>query len=315
LRTIFKIIFWSLFIWFILRTFFFQIYRIPSASMQGTLFESDRVVINKFSFGARFPITPLSVKWSGQKRYINFTLPYFRLPGYSTIHRNDIVAFNYALTDDEPIDMREEFIKRCVALPGDTVNIASGDIYINKQLVNVPNAYINFVVRASQILDTTFFSQYKILKQNVSVANSEYFVTISNEQSLQLKSNPIITSITKNFIKASEYSPHVFPHFASHLWNLDFFGPLYIPKKNDSILLNQTNLHLYENCITRFEKKSITLKNDSIFVNQKYAPVYCFTQNYYFLLGDNRYNSIDSRIWGFIPESHIIGKVSYVYRK
>jgi signal peptidase I len=293
----------------------FQTFRIPSASMQGTLFEGDYVVINKLIYGARLPITPLSFKVGGKKKYIHqFQLPYLRLWGFGSIQRNDIVAFNFSLSDDEPIDMREEYIKRCVAIAGDTLEIKNGEVFVNGLFQNNGrNVYNNYAIISTQIIDTATLREFNILQEtNVNTSgNSTFFMSQTQADSLaKLK---IITSVTRIRFPKNYYHPSTFPNHPSLPWNLDFFGPLYIPKKGDSILLTTQNKIMYQRFIERYETTQIITKDSLTYINGKEGLYYTFKQNYYFVMGDNRYNSIDSRAWGLIPESHIIGKNSWVF--
>jgi len=250
------IIFWALVSWIVVRIFFMQIAMVPTASMNNTIMEHDRIIINKLAYGARLPITPLSLP--GGNIYIEWLrLPYFRLPGYSKVCYNDVVVFNLPEQTDVPVDQRKEYVKRCIALPGDTLRIIAGYIYINGQRI-VSDRY------------------------QKHVSDSLY------------------------------YHPSFFPNSSQIKWNLDFFGPLYIPRKGDSISINRTNLILYEKLIKFAEGNDIKIRNDSVYVNGGYINKYCFKMNYYFMLGDNRDNSIDSRYWGLLPEDHIIGKVSAI---
>lgn len=305
---LFKILFWSFFVWLFVRAFLFQTYRIPSASMHGNLFEGDYVVINKLAYGARIPLTPLSFK----KNYLNWiSLPYLRLPGYSHIKRNDIVAFNFSLTEELPIDLRQEYIKRCVALPGDTLSIRNGMVYVN-QLTNEPeNIYNPYTLVFNSQLDSSALKQLGITTENSSDNTaSEFFM--SAEKAASLLKTGTLKSLTLNLYDKDYYHPSIFPNYPSYKWNLDHFGPLYIPREGDSISLSTENLLVYQRIIERFEKAILSFKHDSVFVDGQYKRHYTFTQDYYFMIGDNRHNSIDSRHWGFIPESHIIGKASFI---
>jgi signal peptidase I len=284
--------------------------------MHGSLFEGDYVVINKLAYGARLPLTPLSVKISGKKRYADWIrFPYIRMFGYSEIKRNDVIAFNYSLTDDKPIDMQEEYIKRCVALPGDTLMINNGKVFVNSLTDEPVNIYDHYTVIMTKKTDSSLLKELDVIQHlHLSESDNNYRgeFYMSSEQAGKLFNGGNIKSVTLDIFPADYYHPSVFPNYASFHWNLDHFGPLWIPKENDSVRLNKPNLLLYQRIIERFEEIKLSFKNDSVFIDNKHALYYTFKHNYYFMMGDNRHNSIDSRNWGFIPESHIIGKASLV---
>ncbi|PBQ30433.1 signal peptidase I [Sphingobacteriaceae bacterium] len=316
IRKIIKLLFLALLIWFIVRTFLFQVYRIPSASMHGTLFEGDYVVINKLAYGARIPMTPLSLSVGGKKKFLDWIqLPYMRVPGYSEIKRNDIVAFNFDLTEDLPVDLREEYIKRCVAISGDTIEIVNGKVYVNKELNEPSTIYKNYTVVSDQPLDSFLLKRLNIFQNSFTADQKTYSFYMSDSQSDSLQKLPYIKTITQQPLVKDYYHPSVFPNYAALKWNLDFFGPLYIPKKGDSILLSKENLVLYQRTLERFEEAEFQFKGDSVFVNEKFSKFFLVKNNYFFVMGDNRYNSIDSRVWGFIPENHVIGKAGMKFAK
>lgn len=281
--------------------------------MHGTLFEGDYVVINKLAYGARAPLTPLSLQAGGEKKFLDWiTWPYMRMPGYSTIKRNDVIAFNYALTDDVPVDMREEYIKRCIALPGDTLHIVNSKVYVNNKLNEPATIYKSYKVASDQAIDTAVLKRLNILQNSFSADGRNYSFFMSAAAADSLYKLSFVRTITIQPFLKEDYHPSVFPNYAAIQWNNDFFGPLYIPKKGDSVLLDKNNIVLYQKIIERFELRTFSFKDDLVLINGEQVKHYTFKNNYYFVMGDNRYNSTDSRAWGFIPESHIIGKAVLV---
>ena len=260
INNLLKIFFLAFIVWLVLHLFFFQVLYVDSASMQNELFEGDYIVVNKLAYGARLPITPLSLPFSNSTSYLNWIhLPYMRIPGYTHISRNDVIVFNLPTDDKVPVDERELFIKRCIALPGDTLKIDSAQIFINGKIQ----------------IETSNLTKIKVS--------------------------------AKSF-----YNPNFFPNNYHFKWNLDYFGPIVIPKKADSVKISIDNIDLYKKIIQVYENNKLEIKGSEIIINGKEANNYVFKMNYYFVLGDNRHNSIDSRYWGFVPEDHIIGKASMI---
>lgn len=291
LHKLVKFFFWSFLIWLFARFFMIQVVQIPSDSMNHTFFKGDKVIVNKLAYGTRIPITPLSLSFISNSFFLDWIrLPYLRLPGYSTIKRNDIVVFNFPLENELPIDKRKEYIKRCIAIPSDTLQLINGTVYINDE--------------ALQEKKTITFC-YHIQSDGTT---TEHFLPVYHADSLQ-KSNH--SMCRRKTIDSSVYTPSVFPNSSSIKWNVDHFGPLYIPQKGRTIELNTTNLFLYHRIIEQYEHNTLKQINNIIYINNEPAHSYTFKMNYYFVMGDNRYNSYDSRFWGFVPEDHLIGKVSF----
>jgi signal peptidase I len=260
INNILKIFFLAFIVWLVLHLFFFQVLYVDSASMQNDLFEGDYIMVNKLAYGPRLPITPFSLPFSNSTSYLNWIhLPYMRIPGYTHISRNDVMVFNLPTDDKVPVDERELFIKRCIALPGDILKIDSAGIFINGKIQS----------------ETPNLTKIKVSAKNI-------------------------------------YNPNFFPNNYHFKWNLDYFGPIEIPQKGDSVKLSIDNIDLYRRIIEKYENNKLEIKGLDIYINSKKSNSYTFKMNYYFVVGDNRHNSIDSRYWGFIPEDHIIGKASMI---
>lgn len=310
INKLFRILFIAFCLWIIVRVFLFQAFTIPTDSMNNTYIDGDKVVVNKLAYGARLPITPLSVHIGNTKKYLDWiSIPYIRIKGYSEVMRNDIIVFNLPTEFQLPIDERKESIKRCVAISGDVITIENGDVYINSILVPEPSVLKWYRISSKQNqLDTSCINKFiKHDKINSLSSILELYISKKEQDSILNCNSQII--FQKKHIEKEYYSPAFFPNNAIFKWNFDHFGPFYIPKKGHRIELNATNLGLYKSTIESFENNAISTKGDSIFINNTYSKYYTFKMNYYFVMGDNRYNSIDSRFWGLVPENHIIGKV------
>jgi signal peptidase I len=294
LRKFFKYLFLTFIVWILIRLFVFQIYHIPSASMEGTLFEGDYVLVNKFVYGPRMPMTPLSVSFAGMKKYLDWiSIPYSRFTGYGTIERNDVLAFNYPLNENGPIDMSEEYVKRCLGIPGDTIRIEGGVVYVNsKKTEALGTLYYHYVIETKT---DSVYSGFMSVLQADSVARVNK-----------------VKSVHLNLYSKDDYSPAVYPNYPSFKWNNDFFGPLWVPKKGDSVLMDRNAAVLYQRLLEKNERAEFKFNGDSVHINGSPVKYYTFRENYYFVIGDNRYNSIDSRAWGLVPESYIIGRASCI---
>lgn len=276
-------------------------------------------------------------------------LPYYRFPGLRTIKNNDVVVFNYPDGDtlsvklqsnvsyyslkreygrDEiwnnpdrygeiisrPVDKRENFIKRCVGIPGDTLQIIDGEIFINNnplpQLENVQHNH--HVVTDGSRLHPRILERYNITEARM-VSQSEYIMPLSADVAEKLSNENFIASV-KRIIKPSHFhESHIFPFHRNYPWNEDNFGPLFIPYKGATIDISTENIMLWERIIEVFENNTLEISGDQILINGEVADTYTFQMDYYWLVGDNRHNSADSRYWGFVPEDHIVGRAMFVW--
>ncbi len=307
-----RLLFGGFFLWLIIRSFFFQVMYIPSSSMRGTLNEGDYILVNKLAYGPRMPITLFSLPFAGSDRYLDWVIfSYRRIPGYSDVKRDDIIVFNLP-GSTLPIDLHRPYIKRCMALPGDSISIINGDVFVNGKKSPRPEwSQQRYAVELKNCNDPKLlFEQLGIQQPAASPDKIHYTLFLSEVQLNKLRATGKVAAFSLDRVKQKTFNVQLFPHDPTFKWNADFYGPLYIPQKGKTVKLTSKNSSLYRTIIVDHEKNTFEIRRDSIFINSKYAPAYTFKQNYFFAMGDNRYDSEDSRYWGFVPESHIIGKAS-----
>ena len=299
----------------IIRGLLFSAYAIPSGSMEGTELTGDYLFVSKFSYGARMPITLFSIPFTepmmyGVKTYWGgVQLPYFRLPGTTSVKKGDIVVFNKPSETGTPIDQQTTLIKRCQAIAGDTLTIVNAQVYINgKAAPNAPKAQTSYnVVTDGKDLNPQIFQDLNITVINQSAANN-YEMIIPTDNVATLKGYSNIKSITPEITPAGLYDNEVFPNDPKFKWNQDNFGPLVLPKTGMTIQLNDSTVTLYKAAIEHYEHNRLGRSGKDYTVNGIVAPTYTFQQDYYWMMGDNRHDSLDSRFWGYVPEDHIVGK-------
>lgn len=307
-----KLLFWPLLVWLLVRTFFFQVITIPSGSMHNCLFEGDYVYINKLALGGRIPITPLSLP--GTNAYAGWLqLPYMRMWGYADVQRNDVLVFNSPLQNEKPIDQRQQLIKRCVAIPGDTLFIRNDSLFINRKAVALPESVLQrYEITTSAPADTTAFHKLGV-RSLQPIANATRFrLSLSRAQVDAVRKLSVIKSIRPAVPDSGQYDPDIFPHQPRHRWNSGHFGPVTVPKKGMNLQLNAENAGIYKTIIEQHEGNTLIIKGDSVIINKKPVTTYTFQSDYFFVMGDNRNDSKDSRFWGFVPEDHLIGIASYI---
>lgn len=301
----------------LIRGFMFQLVVVSSPSMEGGLLQGDIVIVNKLLYGPRLTNTPLSLPFINGKYYSDLIqLPYFRFPGLSSVSRNDILVFNDPTDTLLPTDHKPYLIKRCIGLPGENIEITNGRVIINgTDSIQFPaETQFNFIVKAKD----PGLDSLELLKNNVTeggIISDEFDYSFSLSwsklQAIRKMKNMVYAKPTKE--NYNMYDKEIFPQQPFYAYNADWFGPVYIPKQSDTLLLDTSNIIFYKKIITQFENNSLRIEKNKIYVNESETKYYVTKQNYYFVLGDNRDNSTDSRYWGFLPEAYILGKTDRVF--
>jgi len=325
----------------LVHTYVMQPFTIPTGSLEKTLLVGDFLFVSKNHYGARTPMTTVSmpmvhdtIPFINKKSYLNKPqLPYFRFPAFEQVEKNDIVVFNwptdtvidfkgtYASGIRKPIDKKTNYVKRCVGTPGDSLSFVDGVAFINgKELKLSDRAKVQYSYEVATVggsmLDPNYLTRdLKIYPTDIGYNrenNTYFFISLTEENATILKKNPVVQSVTKLISKKGENPDNrIFPHTKN--WNQDNLGPIYIPQAGKTVKLDKESLPFYELIIREYEGNNLKVNGDEIRINGKIVNSYTFQQDYYYMVGDNRHNSLDSRYWGFVPADHIVGKPVFIW--
>ena len=373
----------------LVHTYVMQPYTIPTSSLEKTLLVGDYLFVSKFHYGARVPTTTIAtpmlhdsiptaiISEKNTKSYLNKPLlPYVRIPGFQKIKRNDIVVFNWPVdtlvhwmdpskgTDFKPLDKKTNYVKRCVGIAGDTLEVIDGYVYINgKQNILPDRAKLQFYNKVYSekglstqkllrytdkeferkfIINFTSQNQFeKVMRYATNnpekIKDNQFIITtsdegvpnwiingyrldikeistkirkanITDEIAAKLRKDSEVDSVVKVINPKGNKGSNMFPQATNLSWNTDNYGPIYIPKKGTTVPLNMNSIPFYERIIDDYENNQLEVIGEHIFVNGKKSTSYTFKQDYYWMMGDNRQNSLDARSWGYVPFDHVVGK-------
>lgn len=375
-------------------TYFMQPYTIPTSSLEKTLLVGDYLFVSKFHYGARVPMTTVAAPMlhdslptglltgKNTKSYLRSPqLPYMRVPGLQKIKRNDIVVFSWPADtliswqhpmmgiDRKPIDKRTNYVKRCVGIPGDSLSIKDGFVFINgkqnelpyraklqffykvysskglstsklkrytnkeferKFIVNFKSdqEYNNIIKYVKEIPEKISGNKFKIVTRDEGIPQAiiKSFrteiteintiireVNLTEELAKTLRKDSSIDSVIRKVTPAGNYDERIFPHDVTNKWSEDNYGPIYIPEAGKTVALTMETLPFYRGIISRYENNQLDVIGETIFINGKKSNSYTFKQDYYWMMGDNRQNSLDARYWGFVPYDHVLGKPVFIW--
>lgn len=336
----------------LIRGFLIEAYMIPTGSMERTLLVGDFLFVSKLNYGPRIPMTPIAFPFAhhtmpitGGKAYSELIqLPYKRLPGFQKIERNDVVVFNFPAGDTvaleyqertyadlvremgkdvvdnqftittRPIDKRENYIKRCVGLPGDVISMERAQLMVNGQAAYTPvEMQMNYYIYT----DGSGFNLNRMKELRIETTPTQdpniYHAYMTVDEAELIKSWGNVKDVEMFIWDKETLLNDTYPHDKHYPWNFDNFGPITIPAAGWTIELDTLSVPLYARAIRDYEGNSLEKQGNDYYINGEKATSYTFKQNYYWMMGDNRHNSLDSRAWGFVPEDHIVGKALFTW--
>lgn len=305
----------------IIRWLILEAFTIPTPSMEKSLLVGDFLFVSKLHYGARTPATPLQIPLTHQKiwgtnipSYLDWIqLPQFRLPGFSHVKRNDVVVFNWPIDFSYPVDLKTNYIKRCIGIPGDTLEVRDMSVILNGEIQENPEkAQFKYFIETDEIIKNRIFEKYDITDRYK--VNGGYLVFTMPATAETLKSLQFISDVRILEEEEGKAEMKIYPNGQKYPWNVDYWGPIVIPGEGMTIPVNDETMTKYGRVIEHYEDNDLVeIKDGTLKIDGEAFTSYTFKQDYYFMMGDNRHNSEDSRFWGFVPADHIVGKALFIW--
>lgn len=332
----------------IIRGLFIEAYAIPTGSMENSMLIGDHLFVSKLHYGARSPRTLIQFPLAHQTFWGTdvpsysdiIQLPTFRLPGLRSVRRGEPVVFNYPPELNYPVDIKTFYVKRCMAIPGDTFEVREKQIYIDGEPVeNPPNMQTSYFIESDRGVNKRFLQEVGITDIEGKDRNGNavpypfeggkrgFIVHADSARVAKLAQVNSVKGVEEIFYRNRADRP-AFPEYSTYLsaqytaygpktdfnWSTDNFGPLVMPAEDMTIQLTQRNIDLYRTIIEHYEDNdNVVIGDGTVSIDGEQITEYTFKQGYYFMIGDNRHNSEDSRSWGFVPQDHIVGKPLFIF--
>ncbi len=318
----------------LIRWLIMEAYTIPTPSMENSLLVGDFLFVSKFHYGTRTPKTIVQIPLTHQKIWFTeipsytkwIQLTQYRLPGISHVKNGDVVVFNVPPRDlnegkDYPVDLKTNYIKRCVGIPGDVIEVKDRQVMVNGVPLANPDAMqYSYLVFAKDEINERNLTKLGLDPDDYNLIDRPeanqviYQMFLTKDKAAELKTIPYITSVQDDYRTHNGPDGRIFPQSKYVSWNADNYGPITLPKKGMTISINDSTLSFYGQTIRDYDfNENVEVTENALLIDGKEVKEYTFKQNYYFMMGDNRHNSLDSRYWGFVPEDHIVGKAFFIW--